>query len=68
MTLEEIKASEKQYLSPSDVCEVLQCKPYSINVALKAGQKMPFPCFLLGSRVKIPRLPFVAYAEENGLE
>lgn len=68
MKLKEIKASEKAFLTPNDVSEVLQCKPYSINVALKAGQKMPFPCFLLGSRVKIPRLPFVAYAEENGLE
>lgn len=69
MTLNEMKRSEKKFLSPVDVSEVLQCAPYSINVQVKAegAESLPFPAFKLGSRVKIPREAFVRWAEQAGL-
>ena len=35
MTLAEIRRSDLDFLYPKDVCEVLQCHPYSINVQAK---------------------------------
>lgn len=60
MTLDEIIASEKNSLSPSDVCEVLGCHPYSINVQAKEDiTKLGFPASLIRNRVHIPRIGFL---------
>lgn len=64
MTLKEMKRSEKEWLTPTDVCGILGCAPYSINVQAKADISMlPFPCFMIGTRVKIPRVAFIKWAE-----
>lgn len=68
MTLEEIKKSEKDVLSPADICGVLGVDKYSINVAVKEDKKQginsfPFPTILIGSRVKIPRIAFIKAME-----
>lgn len=64
MTLDEIKASDKTMLTPSDVCNVLGCAPYSINQQVKADPKsLGFPVMRSGNRVKIPRLAFIAFME-----
>lgn len=64
MTLSQMRQSEKVNLSPADVAEVLGCKPYSINVQAKADiGKLRFPAYMMGTRVKIPRLAFIAWAE-----
>lgn len=45
MTLQEIQLSDKAMLIPADVCEVLGCKPYSINVqAQEDPGKLGFRC------------------------
>ena len=67
MTLEEIKASEKQYLTPSDVCGVLHCKPYTLNKDVKSGKALPFPHFMIGRWLRIPRITFIKFCEEHGL-
>lgn len=69
MTLQEIAASGKEMLTPADVAQVLGCHPYSINVAAKtAPALLGFPVTVIGSRVKIPRRPFLRWAgyEEEG--
>ena len=38
MTLEEIKASAKEMLSPADIAPILGCNPYSINVMVKTDK------------------------------
>ena len=64
MTLEEMRRSDKVMLSPADVCGVLKCHPYSINVQAKEDiTKLPFPCFMLGTRVRIPRTAFIEWCE-----
>ena len=60
MTFKEIQESDKYFLTPEDVREVLGCMPYSINVQAKEdASKLGFPVSMIGSRVKIPREAFI---------
>lgn len=60
MTLDEIKASNKDFLTPEDVREVLGCMPYTINIQAKQDPaKLGFAVSILGTRVKIPRQAFI---------
>ena len=60
MTFEEIQESDKYFLTPEDVKDVLGCMPYSINLQAKEdASKLGFPVCMVGTRVKIPRLAFV---------
>ena len=67
MTLSEIRASEKPYLTPTDVAPVLKCHPYALNVTVNSGGTLPFPNFKIGNRLKIPRAGFLAWADKNGI-
>ena len=71
MTLSEIINSDKDFLVPADVAEVLGCKPYSINCQAKVDiNKLGFPASLVGTRVRIPRLGFINWitgGDVNGL-
>ena len=59
-TLEEIEALPKDMLIPSDIAGYLGCSPYTINVATKDGKNpFPFPIIRMGTRVRIPKKPFV---------
>lgn len=58
--LERIEALDKEILVPTDVAKFLGCSAYSINLAIKDGKNpFPFPVFLIGTRVKIPKAPFL---------
>lgn len=60
MTLTEIINSDKDFLVPADVAEVLGCKAYSVNLqAHEDIGKLGFPASLIGTRVRIPRLGFI---------
>ena len=64
LTFEQIKALDKEMLTPMDVCGVLGCAPYNINVMAKqAPELLGFPVIMVGSYVKIPRRAFVNYIE-----
>lgn len=68
MTFEEIKKSDKEMLIPADICDILGCDKYNINVQVKEDKQngtnsFPFPTILLGSRVKIPRRAFIKALE-----
>lgn len=59
-TLEDIEAIDKTMLVPTDICNYLGCAAYSINVATRDGRNpFPFPVIRLGTRVRIPKIPFV---------
>ena len=60
ITLEDIEAIDKTMLVPTDVAKYLGCCPYSINIATRDGKNpFPFPVIRLGTRVKIPKMPFI---------
>ena len=58
--LARIEALQKEMLVPADVAKYLGCSPYTINVATRDGRNpFPFPVIRLGTRVKIPKMPFI---------
>ena len=59
MTLQEILKSDKVFLTPTEVSEVIGCMPYSINTQAKADpSKLGFPVCMMGVTVRIPRQGF----------
>lgn len=66
MTLEEIKRSDAVFLIPSDVAPVLECNPNFIRrAAHDAPELLGFPVTVIGTRVKIPRKPFLRFIGEE---
>ena len=64
MTLDEIRGTTKDMLTPGDVAEVLGCDPYRINVQAKQdAKKLGFPVSIMGTRVRIPRLAFLRWMQ-----
>lgn len=68
MTLQEIRSSDKVMLIPADICGVLGCAQYSINVqAQEDPRKLGFPVSVIGTRVRIPRVAFLKWIEGAGM-
>lgn len=64
MTIEEIKKSNKDVLTPGDIAPVLHCDPNVIRYqASKDIKLLGFPAAKVGTRVKIPRLAFLSWFE-----
>lgn len=62
MTLDEIRITEKVWLTPDDVSGVLECNPQAIrSQAHDDPSKLGFPVTVIGTRVKINRNLFLAY-------
>lgn len=60
MTIEEIIESDKAFLTPADVAPTLNCGPHTIRVfARECPEKLGFPVICMGTRTKIPRIPFL---------
>ena len=58
--LDRIAALDKEMLFPTDIAKYLGCSPYAINVATKDGRNpFPFPVIRMGTRVRIPKRPFL---------
>ena len=68
MTLEEIKALDREYLLPREVAEVLGGDPQDIRVAAKQHpERLGFHVSVIGTRVKVPRRAFVAWMEGGNI-
>lgn len=64
MTLDEIKNSTKEVLTPAEVAEVLQADPQDVRVAARlCPERLGFNVAVIGSRVKIPRRAFLNWLE-----
>ena len=60
MTLDDIKAIDRDYLVPREVAAVLGCTPYYISLTARdRPQELGFPTFRVGNRTKIPKAAFV---------
>lgn len=60
MTLQELEQLPKEMLVPTDIAPILGCTPYSINIAVRDGKNpFPFPVIKMGTRVRIPKTPFI---------
>ena len=66
MTLDEIRASEKTFLTPADVAGVLAADAQSIRLqAREFPEALGFPVICVRNRVKIPRKPFLRFLGEE---
>jgi hypothetical protein len=64
MTLDEIRDSKKDVLTPADIAPVLGVNPQSIRAADPVD--LGFPVIKLGTRTLIPRVPFLTVMEGSG--
>lgn len=62
MTLDEIRNSTKEVLTPADIADVLNCDPQDLRIqARMAPERLGFPVIIIKSRTKIPRVPFLRF-------
>lgn len=67
MTITEIKNSTAPVLKPSDIAEVLGCRPYYINVECRQHpERVKFPFMWSGTHLHIPRVGFINWYEGRG--
>lgn len=67
MTLEELEACPKAVVTAADIADILGASPNTIrSQAQECPEKLGFPVIVMGSRVKIPRIPFIMFM--NGYE
>lgn len=61
MTINDVRKSDKLYLTPAEVAELLNCDPQAIRDAARHNpEQLGFPTMRVGNRTKIPRMPFDA--------
>ena len=62
MTLEEMKRSDKLFLTPEEVAPVMGSDPHTVRcTARQRPELLGFPFTFSGNRMKIPRLPFLRW-------
>lgn len=62
MTLDKIRNSTKEVLTPADIAEVLGCDAQDIRIqARTAPEKLGFPVVVVKSRIKVPKIPFLKF-------
>lgn len=67
MILEDLKAMDRETITPAIAAAVIGCNPHSIRiVAHREPQNLGFPVIVMGSRTKIPRRAFIAFLEGGG--
>lgn len=65
MTLSEIRRSDKTYLYAADIAGLLEVAPETIREqARKDPRGFPFPCIVVGSRIKFPRTAVLRFFTE----
>ena len=62
--IEHIKQMRQDFITAADVAKAIGGDAQCIRVQARQDPgKLGFPVIVVGTRVKIPRLPFVAYVE-----
>lgn len=64
MTLKEIAALDRDFLIPSEIAPILGTTSYAISTTVREDKergtnRFPFPTIRVGTRTKIPRIPFL---------
>lgn len=64
MTLNDLKVMDDVFITAEDAAKIMKVNPHSIRVQAKEDPRMlGFPCSVVGTRVKIPRIPFIKFLE-----
>ena len=64
MTLDDLKRVDRDWLLAREVAPLLGVDPHSVRVAaMLAPERLGFPVCVVGSRLKIPKKPFIEFWE-----
>lgn len=64
MTLEDLKHSTKNIITPAEAAQIIGCNPQYIRLqARNRPELLGFPVVVIGCHTKIPRLPFIKFVE-----
>ena len=64
MSIDELKAMDREFLLPREVAEIMGCDAQDVRVAARQRPEgLGFPVCIIGSRVKVPRRAFIAWME-----
>lgn len=64
MTYNELKALDREFLTPAEVAAILGCDPQDIRVqARQQPERLGFNVAVIGTRVKVPRRAFLNWLE-----
>lgn len=62
MTLDDLKRLDREFLTPAQVAEVLNCSAQGVRIwSRQRPEQLGFPVCIIGSRIKIPRRPFLRF-------
>lgn len=62
MTLKEMRSLDKVTVTPVEAASVLGCSPQGLRMMAREDPlALGFPVIVIGTRVLIPRAPFVEY-------
>ncbi len=64
-----LAALDKVYLTPDETAPLLGCAPHLIRLMARDAvhrQALGFPVVVIGTRTKIPRIPFLRYMGWRG--
>lgn len=62
MTLKELAELDSEILTPTQVAPILGVNPQTIRInARERPELLGFPVIVMGSRVKIPKVPFLHF-------
>lgn len=60
--IEKIQQMDTATITPDMAAKVLQCNPISLRVAARQRPELlGFPVIVMGTRVRIPRIPFLNF-------
>ena len=60
--IEQIQQMDTATITPDMAAKVLQCNPISLRVAARQRPELlGFPVIIMGTRTRIPRIPFINY-------
>ena len=66
MTLKDMIQSDKPFITPQDVADVLQCSAQIIRIQARDNpEAFGFPVIRVGNRTKIPRKAFIRFMGEK---
>jgi len=62
MNVQELREYPREWLTVAQVAPILGCDPQALRVwAKQRPQDLGFPVVVMGTRVKIPREPFIRF-------
>lgn len=64
MSLDDLKRLDREFLTPAQVAEILNCSAHGVRIwARQRPEQLGFPVCIIGTRVRIPKRPFIQFME-----